>query len=224
MEFLNAPEQSKNPIRHLVYILEFYEYSPLYSYHIREILKVLEAVSQTIFFYDLIDEKQSTKNAPQTETAVKELRDHVCERYPIFRPFFLEHVEPFVLRMRKLYLIHMGLYYESRSPNEKYRSMHRQEHLDNVNNLLYKTSQFLRNIERVPDIRIHNQTHDINKVQKSLCTNIAFAIEVSIGLREPLNQLFKEATSLVKKYIYNKTRPFDRWYDLEQRLYKKYKN
>ena len=56
---LNAPEQTGNPINHLVYILELYKYqsSSMYYQHIFEVLKLLEVVAQTIYLYDHIDHR-----------------------------------------------------------------------------------------------------------------------------------------------------------------------
>jgi len=213
---LNAPEQTENPINHLVYILELYKYqsSSMYYQHIFEVLKLLEVVAQTIYLYDHIDHRHGIKRGYHTKENAKLSRDHQYERYPTFRPFFRDHLEPFVLSMENLNNIYMIFRNQDRwTADEKYRSEHGQEHLSRVKDLLYNTSQFLRNIEIIPNQIKGEITNDkINEKQKTLCIDIAFAIEVSIGLREPLNQLFKEAMPLMNQYIFNKRKAPDRWY------------
>jgi hypothetical protein len=210
-ELLNAPQQSESPIHSLVYFLELYQSSTMYCHQIFRELKVVQVVSRIIDLYDQIDLQQRIKSVHDTEEVAILFRDCLCRDDPVFQTFIRDHVNPFLFTMKKLKTYHTTfLEQDPMTADERYRTTYGQEHLANVNKLFYDTSQLLRNIESIPK--------KTTEQEKSLCLDIAFAIEVRLGLREPLNQLFNAATSIVGQYISKKRKAIDRFLDLEQHI------
>lgn len=201
---LDAPEEDQSQVKYFVYVMQIYKddtYSP-YNELIFEILIFLDAIIESIYVDDPIDENGTLRTGSCTSKTAERLRD-IEHYHPTFKNFVQWYIDPFVQTMETLKNIYRELWQRDPSTaSEMYKSQYGAQHLAHIKTLLYDTALFLRKIKVAgPIVNGEPFFPRMNEKRKQLCLDIAFAIEVMIGLHKPLNELFKTATPLMSQYI-----------------------
>ena len=186
--YLNAPSKEIDPVQYICYMLRIYTterrgvYAPIIS-----VLSFLERLAGTLEFNDFLDDNWTLRgNIDLFEQSMEKLESFGLFNTD-FESFFENIIRPFQLDM---------IQYKSRLSNfqkwqgnydgiASYKEMYKTQHLERIRHFMLDVAQFLRVIP-----------YD-DEIKTNLCQNIAFSIETTCGLYDPLESLFEKVSPLM---------------------------
>jgi len=201
----NAPDESSNPVKHLIYLIRLYK-SDKGSFYglIVKLLDFLNIIADTLSMYDQIDENPYQ---PKGVSSGKQHMDEFVRSSPEFAQFFRVYVEPFLNTMENLKDKYIQIKQDHpHNAHEIYKFEYGHKHLNHIRNFLLETAQFIRHLRAPTYEGSHGLKYRASFVQKveSLYRNVAFGIEVMIGVYAPLTHLLEEVTPLMIPYMSTK--------------------
>jgi hypothetical protein len=127
------------------------------------------------------------REEPGKEFDVKWLQLFCGRHANIFGPFLNQILNPFILDVE----VYEGYFIKMRAddPIAAYKERYKTQLLERIRRFLLDVAQFLREIP-----------YD-DEIKTNLCQNIAFCIESTCGLYDPLESLFEKATPIMVRYM-----------------------
>jgi hypothetical protein len=180
-----------HPIRYILCMLKDYrieawrEYAPIQLVA----FEFLNYLGFIIRWYEFLDLNMMPREETDKEYDVKWLRCFCGRHANIFGPFLNHILNPFVLDVEVYegYFIKMRAEYSN--PIAAYKERYKPQLLERICRFLLDVAQFLREIP-----------YD-DEIKTNLCQNIAFCIESTCGLYDPLESLFEKATPIMIRYL-----------------------
>jgi hypothetical protein len=186
----DGPNRETHPVNYIVHMLKAYGIEERKTYApIKLVLDFLDKLQNTIRWYEILDQDMVVRRSEtRPEDNIDKLR-YFCGRHSEFFGPFLTHIfEPFLFDMN-VYRGHfikisadIGNYSYALAA---YKEQYKPQQLERIRGFLLDVAQVLRGIPYEDEIKIN------------LCQNIAFSIETTCGLYDPLESLFEKATPIM---------------------------
>jgi hypothetical protein len=187
--YLQAPKLRHNPIKYFVYMLKIYNLERSGSYsEVKIVVTWLKLLGSTIEWFDQADEQQTQQHWGKSMIASKFELESYCIQHELFLEFWSQYIEPFLTEMNKFKNLYHSIL--DNQGHSYYLRNHSDEHVHCVKTFLLEIAKFLKRIYRSPD----------QYKQRTLCQNIAFAIENTVGKNAPINELHDSLTPFMIPY------------------------
>ena len=188
--YLKAPSKETHPIRYIIHLLGIYNierrgtYAPL-----KLILEFLELLRDIIEWFDVLDEEIKPRRHHESPDRSLRYLQNFCGQHTEFESLLKDTINPFLSEMnvydnnfREILAKVNHHFYRG---VEAYQQIYKAEQLERIRRFLLDVAQFLREIP-----------YD-DEIKTNLCQNIAFSIETTCGLYDPLESLFEKATPIM---------------------------
>ena len=200
--YLEAPSKETHPIKHIIHMLGIYEEEKSDSYYLVEpILNFLKYLSDTIQWYDILDQQPESRRGNETSERSNAYLENFCKNYTAFQDVYEIAIVPFlsdmsILNQRFIEIQKQTSYFQDAV--NQYKAKYKTEHLHRIKLFLIDIATFLRKFQSITlfsDDR--SRTNHIRR--ELLCKNIAFTIECMCGLYNPIEYLFEQITPIMLK-------------------------
>jgi hypothetical protein len=149
---------------------------------IKLVLDFLDKLQDNILWYEILDQDMIVRSSRYTlENDIDRLRYFCGSHSEFFGPFLTHIFEPFLSDMdvyRGYFIKICADIYDYSNALATYKERYKTQLLERIRRFLLDVAQFLRVIP-----------YD-NEIKTNLCQNIAFSIETTCGLYDPLESLF----------------------------------
>jgi len=183
-------------------MLGIYDMEKSHSYYLVEpILNFLKYLSDTIQWYDILDQQPESRRDHETSERSIAYLENFCKNYTVFQDVYQIAIVPFlsdmsIFNQRFIEIQEKMSYFHDAV--DKYKEKYKTEHLHRIKLFLIDVATFLRQVQSIT--LFPNDQESTNHIRRELlCKNIAFTIECMCGLYNPIEYLFEQITPIMLK-------------------------